>query len=134
MNKVVLIGNLVKDAELKFTPNSGKAVCSFTIAINEGWGDNKKTEYINIVAWNKTAEAIVNYTKKGDKIAVVGRIQTRSYDAQDGTKRYVTEVVASEVEFLSNGRTNKTQDVQNSFDDFEDDMTPVDEDSSDIPF
>ena len=62
MNKVILIGNMTKPADLKFTPNTGLAVATFTLAINEGWGDKKKTNYINCVAWRKTAEALANYT------------------------------------------------------------------------
>lgn len=125
MNKVILIGNLTKQPELKFTPGAGTAVASFTLAINEGWGDKKKTNYIPCVAWNKTAENIANFCDKGSKVAVFGRIEVRSYE-KDGTKIYKTEVVASEVQFLD----NKKQGSANTSG--YDDMTPVDD--GEIPF
>lgn len=126
MNKVILIGNLTKQPELKFTPGAGTAVASFTLAINEGWGDKKKTNYIPCVAWNKTAENIANFCDKGSKVAVFGRIEVRSYDAKDGSKRYVTEVVASEVQFLDNKKQGSVNPSGY------DDMTSVDD--GEIPF
>lgn len=130
MNKFIGIGNLTKPAELKFTPNTGLAVATFTLAINEGWGEKKKTNYINCVAWRKTAEALANYTDKGSKVAVEGSIQTRSYDAKDGTKRYVTEVVVESVEFLEKKGTGSTSNVSN-----EDYTQVTGEDADDsIPF
>jgi len=94
------IGNITKDLELRHT-QSGKATCSFTLAINHGFGDKKQTDYINCVAWDKAAESLCQYMSKGKKVGVTGRIQTRSYEAQDGSRRYVTEIVCSEIEFLS---------------------------------
>jgi single-strand DNA-binding protein len=129
MNKVILIGNLTKQAELKFTPGTGIAVATFTLAINEGWGDKKKTTFINCVAWRKTAEALASYTDKGSKIAVVGKIQVRDYE-KDGIKRYVTEVVADEVEFLDKKGTHTPATQDNTFDD----MTDVTDDMEDVPF
>ena len=97
MNSVQLLGNLARDAELRFT-QSGKAVATFTVAATNTFtssdGETKEqTAFINCVAWGKTGEAVGN-CKKGDRLLVNGRIQTRSYDTQDGQKRYVTEVVA----------------------------------------
>lgn len=129
MNKFIGIGNLTKPADLKFTPGTGYAVATFTLAINEGWGEKKKTNYINCVAWRKTAENLANYTDKGSKVAVEGRIETRSYDAKDGTKRYITEVVAESVEFLEK-KGAPTNNANNT--DYEEDITPVDD--GDIPF
>lgn len=103
MNKAVLIGNLTKDPEVR-TTQSGVSMCSFTIAVNRrftGSDGTKQTDFIPVVTWRKTAELCGQYLAKGRKVAVVGEIQTRSYDAKDGSKRYVTEVVADEVEFLS---------------------------------
>ena len=98
MNSVQLLGNLARDAELRFT-QSGKAVATFTVAATNTYVDSttnetkEQTAFINCVAWGKTGEAVGN-CKKGERLLVNGRIQTRSYDTQDGQKRYVTEVVA----------------------------------------
>lgn len=97
MNQVQLLGNLARDAELRFT-KSGKAVATFTVAATNTFissdGETKEqTAFINCVAWGKTGEAVGN-CKKGERLLVNGRIQTRSYDTQDGQKRYVTEVVS----------------------------------------
>lgn len=102
MNKVTLIGRLTKDPELRYT-QSGTAVASFTLAVERkrSGNDNGPTaDFIPCIAWGKLGEAIANNISKGRKVAVDGRMQVRSYEAQDGTKRYVTEVVAGEVEFL----------------------------------
>ena len=99
MNKVILVGNLTKDPELT-TTTSGVSVCRFTIAVSRryvGASGERETDFINIVVWRGQAENCHKYLKKGSKCGVVGTIQTRSYDAQDGSKRYVTEVVADEV-------------------------------------
>ena len=100
MNHWVGIGRLTRDPNVKYT-QSGKAYASFTLAIDRrksGEG-NPQADFISCVAWEKTAEVISQYCTKGKKIAVEGRIQTRSYDANDGTKRYVTEVVVNSMEF-----------------------------------
>ena len=102
MNKVVLIGRLTKDPELKFTPGSGAAVTTLTLAIDKY---NTKTgqreaDFVPVVVWGKQAESTANYMSKGSQVAISGRIQTRSYDAKDGTKRYVTEVVIDDAEFV----------------------------------
>ena len=97
----MLIGRLTKDVELKFTPGNGTAVCSGTLAVDRRTKDGQReADFIPIVVWGKTAENTANFTHKGSLIGVSGRIQVRSYDAKDGTKRYVTEVVAEEVQFL----------------------------------
>ena len=98
INKAILMGRLTRDPELRHT-GSGTPVCSFSIVINSGSGENQTTDYINCVAWNKTAEFVSKYFDKGRMIAVIGRIQTRSWEGQDGKKNYATEVVASEVSF-----------------------------------
>ena len=91
MNKAILLGRLTKAPEIKYT-QSGKAVASFTLAIDRRKGANgeKQADFISCVAWEKTAETIGNYCDRGQQIAVEGRIQARSYDAKDGTKRYAT--------------------------------------------
>ena len=103
MNKAILIGNLTKDPEVRTTPN-GVTVCTFSIAVNRR-GTNQAGErvadFFNIVAWRQLGELCGKYLAKGRKVSVVGEIQTRSYDAKDGSKRYITEIVADEVEFLT---------------------------------
>lgn len=109
INKAILMGRLTRDPELRHT-GSGTPVCSFTIAIDNGYGDNRSTDFINCVAWNKTAEFVEKYFTKGRMIIVIGRIQTRTWEGQDGRKNYVTEVVASEVSF---GESKKSADEYN---------------------
>lgn len=104
INKVILIGNLGADPELKYTP-SGSAVSNFTLATNESWVDGKgerqeKTEWHRIVVWGKLAEICNEYLKKGSKVYIEGRLQTRSWDGQDGNKRYTTEIVARDMQML----------------------------------
>lgn len=101
MNKVILVGNLTRDPEVRYTP-SGKAVCSFSIATNEGKSSEGKdlVEFHNIVAWEKTGELVGQYCTKGSKVAIEGKLQTRSWE-KDGVKRYSTEVVANRAEFLT---------------------------------
>lgn len=102
MNRAILIGNLTRDPELR-TTSSGVSVCTFTLAVSRRFTNQqgvREADFINIVVWRGQAETCARYLSKGRKCAVVGQIQTRTYDAQDGTKRYVTEVVADEVEFL----------------------------------
>lgn len=106
LNKVILMGRLTKDPEIRHT-DSGKAVATFTVAVDNGHGDNKKTDFINCVAWEKTAEFIKNWFGKGRMIALVGRISTRTYEGQDGRKNYVTEVVVNEVTF-ADSKKDKT--------------------------
>ena len=126
MNKVTLIGRLTKDPELNYLPGSGNAVTNVTLAVdkyNSKTGE-KEADFIPVVIWGKLAESTANYMTKGSRLAVDGRIQTRSFDAKDGTKRYVTEVVALGVEFLDNKGTVNTQKGSCS----EPDITPEDDD------
>lgn len=102
MNKVVLIGRLTKEPELKFTQN-GNAVCNFTLAVNRTYKNEQgeyESDFINCIAWRGTAQFIGDYLSKGYQIAVSGSIQTRNYQAQDGSTRYVTEVLCDEVQNL----------------------------------
>lgn len=99
MNSVTLVGRLTRDPELRFT-GTGKAVATFTLAINRTFSRSDEADFINIVTWQKTAENCANYLSKGQQVAVNGRIQSRTYDDKDGKRVYVTEVVANEVEFL----------------------------------
>lgn len=105
MNKAILIGRLTRDPEVRYT-QSGVAVCTFTLAVDRRFARREENngqptaDFIPIVCWRKLAEVCGNNLVKGRRISVEGRIQVRSYDAQDGSKRYVTEIVADEVEFL----------------------------------
>ncbi len=112
MNKAILIGNLTKDPELR-TTSGGVSVCQFTLAVNRRFTNQqgvREADFIPIVVWRQTAELCARYLSKGRKCAVIGTIQTRSYDAQDGTKRFVTEVVADEVEFLGSAQDRPQTD------------------------
>ena len=103
MNKAILIGNLANDPESR-TTSSGIAQCTFRLAVQRRFANAqgvREADFLTIVCWRQTAELCARYLSKGRKVAVEGSIQTRSYDAQDGTKRYVTEIVAENVEFLS---------------------------------
>ena len=102
MNKVILIGRLTRDPELRFTP-SGKAVATFSIAVNRPYSKEKEADFFNVVVWGKSAENCANYLAKGRLVGLDGRLQSRSYETQTGEKRYVTEVIADQVEFLEWG-------------------------------
>ena len=108
MNKVILTGRLTKEPEVRYTPN-GKAVASFILAVDNGFGENKKTDFIPIVVWGNSAEFCGNNLNKGSKVLVDGRLQVRSYDAKDGSKRYVTEVIANYLEALERPKGAKTE-------------------------
>ncbi len=104
VNKAILIGNLGKDPELRYTPN-GQAVASFSLATGEKWRDKDgvmqdRTEWHNIVVWGRQAEIAKEYLSKGRQVYIEGRIQTRSWEDKDGNKRYITEIVAQKLSFL----------------------------------
>ena len=114
MNKVILVGNLTRDPELSETP-SGIAVCRFSIAVSRDFANadgNREADFFNITVWRGRAENCGKYLKKGNKVAVVGRLQTRSYDDKDGNKRYVTDIVADEVEFLTPRGASESDDIE----------------------
>lgn len=113
INRAILIGRLVEDVELKYTP-SGIATAAFTLAITRPFANQegvREADFIRCVAWRKTAENVANYTKKGSLIAVDGRIQTRNYE-KDGRRVYVTEVVVDTVQFLSRPESSNSADKQ----------------------
>ena len=123
MNNVVLIGRLTKDPELRYTSGTNNAMCSFTLAVDRGLSKEKRMEmeqkgqptadFINITSWGKTAELVANYLSKGKQVAIQGRIQTSSYDGQDGKRVYRTDVVAEKVEFIG-GNTTISPNYENS--------------------
>lgn len=134
INKVILVGNLTRDPELKYTPN-GHAVCTFGIATNREWvsdGERKESaDFHNIVAWNKLGELCSQLLSKGDKAYVEGRLQTRSWDGDDGKKRYMTEVIIDEMVVLnSKGGSNGGGNLDSSQTD-EIDFEEVGEESQD---
>ena len=114
MNKVFLIGRLSRDPELRHT-GSGTAVCQISVAISRpvAQGSEPQTDFINVVVWNKQAENVAKYLAKGRQIAIEGRIQTRNYDNNEGKKTYVTEVIASNVEFLGSANDNRVSSTNN---------------------
>lgn len=114
MNKVYLIGNLTRDPELSET-NTGISVCRFAIAVNRNYSGSdgeRQTDFFNITVWRNNAENCGRYLKKGSKVAVVGSLQNRSYEDKDGIKRNVTDIVASEVEFLSSKSASDGQEEE----------------------
>lgn len=116
LNRAQIVGNLTRDPEMRYTPN-GQAVTSFSVATNRRWRDKdgnnqEQTEFHNIVAWAKLAEIANQYLKKGNKVYVEGRLQTRSWEGQDGAKRNRTEIVAENMIFLTpKGATEQTDNV-----------------------
>lgn len=133
MNKWIGIGRLTTDPTLNHASGSGVAICRFTLAVARQFKKDE-ADFINCVAFNKTAENIAQYFAKGRQIAVTGNIRTGSYDAKDGTKRYTTDINVETFEFVGNAQgNNQNQSQDNGFGgSFADDMTPVDE--GDMPF
>ena len=132
LNKCVLIGRLTKDPEKRFTPNN-VPVTSFTIAVDRNYKDkngNRVTDFIHVITWNKIAELVDEYCTKGKLVAVSGSIQTRSYDDKNGIRRYVTEIVADQVEFLSPKQAEQPDNIKDDID-FNDLQPDNDED---VPF
>ncbi|WP_035053153.1 single-stranded DNA-binding protein [Carnobacterium pleistocenium] len=114
INNVVLVGRLTKDPELRYT-SSGTANATVTLAVNRQFTNQKgekEADFINCVVWRKTAESLANYTSKGSLVGIEGRIQTRSYDNQQGQRVYVTEVVAEVISFLDAKNSQKTTDTE----------------------
>ena len=121
MNKVILMGRLTRDPETRYTQTSNMQVTSFTLAVNRRFvkqGEERQADFINCVAWNKTAEFVSKYFKKGQQVGIIGRIQTRNYDDEQGIKHYVTEIIAEEVYFAGD-KKDATQNEVQATDDFE---------------
>ncbi len=161
MNRVVIVGRLTRDPDLRYTPN-GVAVANFTVASNRPFKNQQgeqEADFINCVVWRNAAENLANYMKKGSLIGVDGRIQTRSYDDKDGKRVFVTEVLAENIQFLeprgtsnqsqsSYGQSNNNQGQfsqgqghksesfsnQNKNEPFETDGEPIDISDDDLPF
>lgn len=130
MNKAILLGRLTRDPETRYTQTNNTQVTSFTLAVNRRFvkqGEERQADFISCVSWNKTAEFVSKYFKKGQQVGVIGRIQTRNYDDEQGIKHYVTEVIAEEVYFAGDKKDATQNDIQTT-DDFE--IT----NSDDLPF
>lgn len=111
MNKVILMGRLTRDPEVRYTQTNNTLVASFSIAVNRRFvrqGEERQADFINIVAWSKTGEFCSKYFKKGQQVGIVGRIQTRTWDDEQGQKHYVTEVVAEEAYFADSKRDGES--------------------------
>lgn len=143
MNKVILMGRLTKDPDVRYTTTNNTLVASFTLAINRRFarqGEERQADFVNVVAWDKTGEFCSKYFKKGMQVAVIGRIQTRSYDDKDGKRVYVTEVVAEETYFADSKREGEAMgsspfggvDAPFNANATSSDFTPVTDD--DLPF
>ena len=141
MNKVFLIGRLTRDPELRYTGNN-TAVASFSIAVNRNFTNQqgeREADFFNVTVWRKQAENVKNYLSQGRQVAVEGRLQTRSYEDNNGQKRYVTEVVADNVEFLgsknsSNNNSNGSHNDEPTPYDFGDGKEPKGTDVDSNPF
>ena len=110
MNKVILMGRLTRDPEVRYTQTNNTLVASFSLAVNRRFtreGDTQTADFINIVAWGKTGEFCSKYFKKGQQVGVIGRLQTRTWEDQQGQKRYVTEVIAEETYFADSKRDSQ---------------------------
>jgi|SRR5690554_641487 len=143
VNRVVLVGRLTKDPILRKT-QSGKSVSSFTVAINRRFSQSDQADFVNCVAWEKTADFLTQYAKKGSLISLEGRIQSRSYDDKDGKRVYVQEVVAENVQLLESKSVNESKSSYQSYqvdvdyndysDQNQDDGPVLDISSDDLPF
>ncbi len=103
MNKTILIGRLTKDVELRYTQTTNIAVAAFTLAVSRKFtkeGEERQSDFFNIVAWNKLAETSANFLRKGMQVAITGRLQNRTWDDEQGVKHYITEIIAEEFYFI----------------------------------
>ena len=117
MNKVILIGRLTKDVELRYTQTNNTAVASFSLAVNRKFvkpGEERQADFFNVIAWNKLAENISKYLFKGNQVAISGRLETRSWDDPNGQKHYVTEVIAEEIDFIGSKNKQNNEAILNS--------------------
>ena len=142
MNKVILSGRLTKDPEVRYTQTNNTMVASFTLAVNRAYvkqGEERQSDFISIVAWNKQAERASQYLQKGSKVNIAGRIQTRTWEDDKGVKHYVTEVICEEIEFLDSKKegtmanNTDTEDSPNTVAETEDTNEPI-LSGDDLPF
>ncbi len=142
MNKVILMGRLTKDPDVRYTQTNNTLVASFSLAVNRRFarqGEERQADFFNVVAWNKTGEFVSKYFKKGQQVGVIGRLQTRSYDDAQGQKRYVTEVIAEETYFADSKRDGEASGSADFADTFGENLAQtadfqVDATDDDLPF
>ena len=118
MNKVILMGRLTRDPEVRYTQTNNTLVASFSIAVNRRFtrpGEERQADFINVVAWSKLGEFCSKYFKKGQQVGVIGRLQVRNWEDEQGQKRYVTEVVAEEAYFADSKRDGDASGFENTF-------------------
>lgn len=118
MNKVILMGRLTRDPEVRYTQNTNLTVANFSIAVNRRFkreGDTETADFFNVVAWNKTGEFVGKYFKKGQQVLVSGRLQNRNWTDQQGVKHYATDVIAEEVEFADSKKNSDSENFNNTF-------------------
>ena len=118
MNKVILMGRLTRDPEVRYTQTNNTLVASFSLAVNRRFvrqGEERQADFINVVAWSKTGEFVSKYFKKGQQVGVIGRLQTRNWDDDQGQKHYITEVIAEETYFADSRRDGMQSDMASSF-------------------
>lgn len=118
MNKVILMGRLTRDPEVRYTQTNNTLVASFSLAVNRRFtreGDTVTADFFNVTAWSKTGEFVSKYFKKGQQVAVIGRLQNRSWDDQNGQKHYATDVVAEEVYFADSKRSSDESNFDSTF-------------------
>ncbi len=135
LNKAILVGRLTKDPELRYTPANGVAVTTFTVAVSRRFTNQqgeREADFIPVVVWRKQAENCANYLNKGSLVAVDGMIQVRSYEDKEGQRRWVTEIVADSVQFLSRKGDNQGQGEKESYGGLKGDEVSIAED--DVPF
>lgn len=136
INNTVLVGRMVRDAELRYTPNN-QAVATFTLAVNRNFksqNGEREADFINCVIWRQQAENLANWAKKGALIGITGHIQTRNYENQQGQRVYVTEVVADSFQLLESQKERGNQSQGNSQPDFTRQADPLNIEESDLPF
>ena len=137
MNKVILMGRLTKDVEVRYTQTSNTLVAMFSMAVNRRFvkqGEERQADFINIVAWGKLGEFCSKYFKKGQQVGIIGRIQTRNWEDEQGQKHYVTEVIAEEAYFADSKKENNEDNPLGDFsnNDMKTDYEIMD--SDDLPF
>ena len=139
MNKVILVGRLTKDVELRYTQASSTPVATFTLAVDRKIvkpGEERKSDFLNIVAWNKLADIASSNLSKGYRVGIVGNIQNRCWEKEDGTKKYITEVIAEDIEFLDSKR-REGPDINiltGNTETEEKEPLQIDSDNDDLPF
>jgi single-strand DNA-binding protein len=138
MNKVILLGRLTKDPEMRYTSTNNTAVCTFSLAVNRRFarqGEERQADFISCQAWDKTAEFIGQYFKKGSMIGIVGRLQVRAWDDKEGKKHFVTEVVVEETHFTGEKKAEKyNESGENTNDKCPECGYPMSQCQCDLPF